>query len=62
MNDAECMNCGYAFLNESMMVSRTFHACPKCGHHLDPPVTVGMTDESTDAARPYKSIVETKDD
>lgn len=53
-----CTNCGYGFLDELNQPKRTYHACPRCGNKLNPPVTVGRTEESTDDAKPYQSLVE----
>lgn len=54
-----CSNCGYSFLQESMVIECAYHACPRCGHHLSPPVTIGVKRESkTSKPKEYKSIVE----
>lgn len=56
-----CPNCGYGFVNESRLIRRVFHSCPRCGQKFNPPITVGDANESTtvpNQSRPYKPIVE----
>jgi NAD-dependent SIR2 family protein deacetylase len=53
-----CSNCGYSFLNESRLLTRTFHSCPRCGQKLNPPITVGKPNESEKPRRDYKPILD----
>jgi hypothetical protein len=65
MSDTSCENCGNVIRAKLPKASApvTFTACPRCGHKLKQPVTIGQHAEGDEGKPPrvYESLVEGND-
>lgn len=55
-----CENCGYNIAKATGTAPTTYTACPRCGHKLKAPVTVGEHKEGDEGKPPrvYESLVD----